>query len=157
MAFFRTVSFSEPLPTIEGNGVFLRAPQMSDYSEWATLREASRAFLTPWYTSPVTGIHDLDGNGVSDWALGLPTHAGARGAYTLGGLDSAGNVIPGTQVLIDGPQGKEQLLDPSDWFGSSLAFLGNLDGIGEPEIAVGARGVDDGTNASGAVWIGAIR
>jgi len=48
MAFFRTVSFSEPLPTIEGHGVFLRAPQMSDYSEWATLREASRAFLTPW-------------------------------------------------------------------------------------------------------------
>ena len=48
MAFFRTVSFAEPLPTIEGDEVFLRAPQMSDYSEWATLREASRAFLTPW-------------------------------------------------------------------------------------------------------------
>lgn len=48
MAFFRTVSFSEPLPTIEGETVYLRAPQMSDYGEWATLREASRAFLTPW-------------------------------------------------------------------------------------------------------------
>jgi len=48
MAFFRTVSFSEPLPTVEGDGVYLRAPQMSDYSEWTTLREASRAFLTPW-------------------------------------------------------------------------------------------------------------
>ena len=48
MAFFRTVSFSEPLPTIECDGVFLRAPQMSDYNEWATLRETSRAFLTPW-------------------------------------------------------------------------------------------------------------
>src|SRR6188474_999201 len=48
MAFFRTVSFSEPLPTIDGEQVYLRAPQMSDYGEWATLREASRAFLTPW-------------------------------------------------------------------------------------------------------------
>jgi len=48
MAFFRTVSFSEPLPIIEGDGVYLRAPQMSDYSEWTTLREASRAFLAPW-------------------------------------------------------------------------------------------------------------
>jgi len=48
MAFFRTVSFSEPLPVIEGDSVFLRAPQMSDYSEWTSLREASRAFLTPW-------------------------------------------------------------------------------------------------------------
>jgi ribosomal-protein-alanine N-acetyltransferase len=48
MAFFRTVSFSEQLPAIAGQGVFLRAPQMADYSEWVALREASRDFLTPW-------------------------------------------------------------------------------------------------------------
>jgi ribosomal-protein-alanine N-acetyltransferase len=48
MAFFRTVSFSEPLPNVDGDGVFLRAPQTADYAEWASLREASRAFLTPW-------------------------------------------------------------------------------------------------------------
>ena len=48
MAFFRTVSFSEQLPAIMGNSVLLRAPQMSDYAEWASLRDASRDFLTPW-------------------------------------------------------------------------------------------------------------
>jgi ribosomal-protein-alanine N-acetyltransferase len=48
MAFFRTINFTEPLPSIEGDGVMLRAPQMTDFEEWATLREASRAFLTPW-------------------------------------------------------------------------------------------------------------
>lgn len=48
MAFFRTVSFSEPMPLVEGDGVFLRAPQMADFPEWAALREASRAFLSPW-------------------------------------------------------------------------------------------------------------
>jgi [ribosomal protein S5]-alanine N-acetyltransferase len=48
MAFFRTINFSEPLPSIEGDGVALRAPQMTDFSEWAALREASRDFLTPW-------------------------------------------------------------------------------------------------------------
>jgi ribosomal-protein-alanine N-acetyltransferase len=48
MAFFRTVSFSEQLPAIAGDGVTLRAPQMGDYLEWATLREASRDFLAPW-------------------------------------------------------------------------------------------------------------
>ena len=31
MAFFRTVSFSETAPAIEGDGVVLRAPQMADY------------------------------------------------------------------------------------------------------------------------------
>ena len=48
MAFFRSVSFSEQLPSLAGEQVLLRPPQMSDYLEWATLREASRDFLTPW-------------------------------------------------------------------------------------------------------------
>jgi [ribosomal protein S5]-alanine N-acetyltransferase len=48
MAFFRTINFSEPLASIAGEGVTLRTPQMTDYNEWASLREASRAFLTPW-------------------------------------------------------------------------------------------------------------
>jgi ribosomal-protein-alanine N-acetyltransferase len=48
MAFFRTVAFSEQLPAIAGDGVLLRAPQMSDYGAWSSLREASRDFLTPW-------------------------------------------------------------------------------------------------------------
>jgi [ribosomal protein S5]-alanine N-acetyltransferase len=48
MAFFRSVSLSEPVPVIDGDGVMLRAPVMGDYVEWAALRESSRAFLTPW-------------------------------------------------------------------------------------------------------------
>jgi ribosomal-protein-alanine N-acetyltransferase len=48
MAFFRTINFSEPLPSIAGESVMLRPPQMTDYGEWAALREQSRAFLTPW-------------------------------------------------------------------------------------------------------------
>lgn len=48
MALFRSSLFSDPSPEIEGSGVFLRAPQMGDFEEWARLREASRSFLTPW-------------------------------------------------------------------------------------------------------------
>lgn len=48
MAFFRSTSYSEPLPAISGQGVVLRAPQMADHVEWAALREASRSFLVPW-------------------------------------------------------------------------------------------------------------
>ena len=48
MAFFRSVNFSEQLPAIGGDTVVLRPPQMSDYPEWAALREASREFLAPW-------------------------------------------------------------------------------------------------------------
>jgi ribosomal-protein-alanine N-acetyltransferase len=48
MALFRTVSFAESLPTVEGEGVMLRAPVMADFMEWATLRNLSRGFLAPW-------------------------------------------------------------------------------------------------------------
>lgn len=48
MAFFRTINFTEPMPSIDGDGVILRMPQMTDFEEWAALREASRQFLTPW-------------------------------------------------------------------------------------------------------------
>ncbi|MEA2975232.1 MAG: [ribosomal protein S5]-alanine N-acetyltransferase [Alphaproteobacteria bacterium] len=58
MAFFRAVSFSEPSLTISGEGVTLRAPQMSDFDEWAALREASRDFLTPW--EPTWPADDLN-------------------------------------------------------------------------------------------------
>jgi [ribosomal protein S5]-alanine N-acetyltransferase len=48
MAFFRTVSLSDQLPVVSGDGVLLRAPQMGDFAEWAALRELSREFLKPW-------------------------------------------------------------------------------------------------------------
>jgi [ribosomal protein S5]-alanine N-acetyltransferase len=51
MAFFRTVGFAETLPTIDGQGVMLRLPQMAEFEEWAALRTASRDFLTPWEPS----------------------------------------------------------------------------------------------------------
>jgi [ribosomal protein S5]-alanine N-acetyltransferase len=48
MAFFRTAQIAAPFPAIKGDGLLLRAPQMSDFSAWAALREKSRDFLTPW-------------------------------------------------------------------------------------------------------------
>jgi len=48
MTFFRAVSFTEPALTVTGDKVMLRLPQMSDFEEWAALRETSRAFLVPW-------------------------------------------------------------------------------------------------------------
>ena len=38
----------EGLRRVDGEGVYLRQPEARDYQEWAELREASRAFLTPW-------------------------------------------------------------------------------------------------------------
>jgi [ribosomal protein S5]-alanine N-acetyltransferase len=57
MAFFRSVSFSEALPSVTGQGIYLRPPSANDFPEWATLREQSRAFLTPW--EPIWPTDDL--------------------------------------------------------------------------------------------------
>jgi [ribosomal protein S5]-alanine N-acetyltransferase len=48
MAFFRTINFADPMPSVAGDGVVLRIPQATDFAEWTALREASRDFLTPW-------------------------------------------------------------------------------------------------------------
>ncbi|MES1204186.1 MAG: GNAT family protein [Pseudomonadota bacterium] len=42
---------------IDGEAVFLRAPEARDYSEWSDLREHSRAFLTPW--EPTWALDEL--------------------------------------------------------------------------------------------------
>jgi ribosomal-protein-alanine N-acetyltransferase len=48
MAFFRSIQLSETHPVVQGDGVFLRAPQMTDFNAWSALRERSRDFLVPW-------------------------------------------------------------------------------------------------------------
>jgi [ribosomal protein S5]-alanine N-acetyltransferase len=40
--------FQETKPRIDGDGVYLREPQMSDHAAWAALRAQSRNFLEPW-------------------------------------------------------------------------------------------------------------
>ena len=55
MALFRTVD--DTLPSVAGHGVTLRVPQSNDYTEWAALREVSRAFLVPW--EPTWPVDDL--------------------------------------------------------------------------------------------------
>ena len=55
MALFRSVG--EPELTVKGQRVYLRPPTMTDHAEWASLREQSRDFLTPW--EPIWPADDL--------------------------------------------------------------------------------------------------
>ena len=57
MAFLRSVPSSNPPSSIRAGKVLLRAPGLSDYPQWASLREASRNFLAPW--EPIWPADDL--------------------------------------------------------------------------------------------------
>jgi [ribosomal protein S5]-alanine N-acetyltransferase len=57
MALFRISAANEVANFIRGDGVYLRPGEMRDHAEWAALREASRAFLTPW--EPIWPADDL--------------------------------------------------------------------------------------------------
>lgn len=48
MEFLRPSSRAESSAELSGHGVWLRAPELCDYSAWAELRGASRDFLEPW-------------------------------------------------------------------------------------------------------------
>ena len=51
MAFLRSALPEDVLEPISGDGLVLRPPSTSDYTEWAELRALSRAHLTPWEPS----------------------------------------------------------------------------------------------------------
>ena len=44
-------------PVLQGDGILLRYPEMSDYSQWNELRSESREFLAPW--EPTWGTDEL--------------------------------------------------------------------------------------------------
>lgn len=48
MAISWIVSGRDAAPMVRGDGVYLRPAAMPDFEAWASLRDESRAFLSPW-------------------------------------------------------------------------------------------------------------
>jgi len=102
-------------------------------------------------------LGDLDGDGVGDLAVGAAEASAAghdQGEVWIVFLNADGTVKAET-AIGEGSGGFGGGLDLSDKFGSSLASLGDLDGDGVVDLAVGATGDDDGGDLDGfgAVWI----
>ena len=107
------------------------------------------------FGSAVAGLGDLDGDGIEDIAVGAAgDNAGAvdAGAIWILQLNNDGTVKAEQKISnSDGAFGGT--LAAFDSFGSSIASLGNLDGLAGGDVAVGAPGDDTPVSGGGAVWI----
>ena len=102
----------------------------------------------------IVSLGDLDGDMVPDIAVGAPGDDSGgpnRGAVYILLLNSDGTVK--SSLELNSASTNIPTLVNGDAFGRSLANLGDLDGDGNPEIAVGATGDDAGGSDRGAVHI----
>jgi hypothetical protein len=103
----------------------------------------------------VTSLGDLDGDAIGDLAVGAESDddGGAdRGAVWVLFLNSDGTV-KAHQKISDTGGNFTGVLDDEDYFGSAVTSLGDLDGDGVVDLAVGAQQNADGGLSRGAVWV----
>jgi [ribosomal protein S5]-alanine N-acetyltransferase len=124
MAFFRTINFSEPLPSVAGEGVVLRTPQMTDYNEWAVLREKSRAFLSPW--EPTWPEDDLSRAAFRRRIRRYVEDLRADQGYAFLIIRSADNALVGGLTLANVRRGVAQAGSLGYWMGQPFARQGYM-------------------------------
>jgi ribosomal-protein-alanine N-acetyltransferase len=124
MAFFRTINFADPLPSVAGEGVLLRIPQAPDYADWTALREGSRDFLTPW--EPTWPADDLSRSAfrrrIRRYSEDLRTDQG----YAFLIIRSSDNALVGGLTLANIRRGVAQAGSIGYWMGRPFVRQGYM-------------------------------
>jgi hypothetical protein len=108
------------------------------------------------FGTAVKAIGDLNGDGITDLAVGSPTYndngGTYRGAVYILFLNSNGTVKSQT-IINDFRGGFTGHLDDGDRFGAAITNMGDINGDGIVDIAVHALYDDDGAANAGAIYV----
>lgn len=107
---------------IDGEGVFLRAPEPRDYAEWAALREASRAYLTPW--EPTWAADELSRGSYRYKLRRYAEDVRDDRAYAFFIFREADGALAGGVTLSNVRRGVAQMASMGYWAGQSFAGRG---------------------------------
>jgi ribosomal-protein-alanine N-acetyltransferase len=124
MAFFRTVGFAETSPSLEGEGVTLRLPQMHDFEDWAELRAASRDFLVPW--EPTWPADDLTRGAFRRRLKRYAEDWRADQSYAFFVFRRQDNVLVGGLTLASIRRGVAQAGSVGYWMGGHYVRCGHM-------------------------------
>ncbi len=142
-----------PIPTADQGALYL----ITLDRDGRTLATSELSLATGWPAPLGTGdglgvsvdpVGDLDGNGATDLAVGAPGTDADTGAVHVA-LMNTDATVASVSVLTPGG-GAVPSLVPGDRFGATVAGLGDVDGDGFTDLAVGAFGVEE---FRGAVWV----
>ncbi len=143
---------------VEDYRVTITSAGASEVNEAKTVKFASGSGVTlsdsDNFGASTSAIGDLDGDGVTDLAVGIPgddTGGADRGALQVIFLHADGTLKGQTKIAHN--TGGGPTLANGDAFGTSVTSLGDLDGDGVPDLAVGAGRDDSGGTDRGAVHI----
>ena len=121
-AFLRNPPWLGSPPTLKGDQVYLRAPQLADWSSWARLRAASRAFLTPW--EPTWLEHELTRNAYRRRLRRYARDARDGVGYAFFVFRKDDNCLMGGITLSNVRRGVTQSCSMGYWMGQQFAGRG---------------------------------
>jgi hypothetical protein len=101
----------------------------------------------------VHGLGDVNGDGTNDFAVGSPYYDGSGTdlgvVYVVSGNASGVDNLGSSSDVISKIIGTNN----SEYFGRSVGALGDINGDGNNDIVVGAKGADENGSDSGAAFI----